>query len=41
LMKSFPYFSDPLHYCAHVGFIDGAKVLLDAGAKINTETRLK
>lgn len=31
----------PLHYCAVVGFIEGAKVLLDAGSQINAQTRMK
>ena len=31
----------PLHYCAKLGFIAGAKALLDEGASINIQTRLK
>jgi ankyrin repeat protein len=30
-----------LHYCAQNGFITGAQALLDDGAKINIQTRLK
>jgi ankyrin repeat protein len=30
-----------LHYCAQLGFIEGAKALLDEGASINIQTRLK
>lgn len=31
----------PLHYCAKLGFVDGAKALLDDGASINIQTRVK
>lgn len=31
----------PLHFCAASGFIEGAKELLDEGAAINIQTRLK
>ena len=31
----------PLHFCAANGFIEGAKALLDEGASINIQTRLK
>jgi ankyrin repeat protein len=36
----FVTFCTPLHYCAVVGFIDGARELLDAGAQINAQTRM-
>ena len=35
------FYYSPLHYCSNIGFIDGARALLDAGAFINLQSRLQ
>ena len=36
----FIFIRTPLHYCSEFGFKEGAKLLLDAGASINIQTRM-